>query len=47
MNELGPLLSEGKIRVVIDSTYPLAEAAKAHVRAAEGHIQGKIVLKVE
>ena len=47
LNELGPLLSEGKIRVVIDSTYPLAEAAKAHVRAAEGHIQGKIVLKVE
>ena len=44
--QLAPLLDDGKIRVVIDSTYPLAEARKAHERAAEGHIQGKIVLTV-
>ncbi|KEQ06196.1 NADP-dependent oxidoreductase [Pseudorhizobium pelagicum] len=44
--QLAPLLNDGKIRVVIDSTYPLAEARKAHERAAEGHIQGKIVLTV-
>ena len=40
-----PLLSEGKIRVVIDATYPLAEAAKAHARLEESHI-GKVVLTV-
>ncbi|MBE9604114.1 NADP-dependent oxidoreductase [Acetobacteraceae bacterium H6797] len=44
LQELAPLLSNGTIRVVIDSTYPLAEAAKAHERAGRGHIQGKIVL---
>lgn len=42
--ELAPLLNDGTIRVVIDSTYSLAEARAAHERAARGHIQGKIVL---
>lgn len=44
--ELGRLLDTGAIRPVIDSTYPLAEANKAHERATRGHIQGKLVLKV-
>mgnify|MGYP001332616586 FL=1 len=39
-----PLLDQGKIRPVIDSTFPLAEAAKAHARMeSSGHV-GKIVL---
>lgn len=42
--EAGRLLEDGSIRVVIDSTYPLAEASAAHRRASEGSIQGKIVL---
>jgi NADPH:quinone reductase-like Zn-dependent oxidoreductase len=46
LEELGRLLAEGAIRVVIDSRFPLAEAQRAHERAAEGHIQGKIVLTV-
>lgn len=45
--ELRPLLDDGTIRVVLDSTFPLADARKAHERAAKGHIQGKIVLTVE
>lgn len=45
--ELAHLLDDGTIRVVLDSTYPLADARKAHERAAKGHIQGKIVLAVE
>ncbi|WP_210116031.1 NADP-dependent oxidoreductase [Hymenobacter wooponensis] len=44
--ELGRLLTDGTIQVAIDSTFPLAEASKAHERAAHGHIQGKIVLTV-
>jgi len=28
--ELAPLLHAGTVRVAIDSTYPLAEARKAH-----------------
>ncbi|WP_158826641.1 NADP-dependent oxidoreductase [Mucilaginibacter lacusdianchii] len=46
LTELANLLNDGKIRVVIDSTYPLSDARKAHERAAQGHIQGKIVLTV-
>ncbi|MAM11412.1 MAG: NADPH:quinone reductase [Rhizobiaceae bacterium] len=46
LTELARLLDDGTIRVVIDSTYPLAAARKAHERAAKGHIQGKIVLTV-
>ncbi len=44
--ELGRLLDAGTVRVAIDSTFPLADAGKAHARAARGHIQGKIVLEV-
>jgi NADPH:quinone reductase-like Zn-dependent oxidoreductase len=44
--ELGRLLDAGSVRVAIDSTFPLADASKAHERAAQGHIQGKIVLTV-
>jgi NADPH:quinone reductase-like Zn-dependent oxidoreductase len=44
--EVGELLGDGRVRVVIDSTYPLQDAAAAHTRAAAGHIQGKIVLTV-
>lgn len=40
------LLGDGTIRVVIDSEFSLSEVAKAHARAAEGHIQGKIVLNI-
>jgi NADPH:quinone reductase-like Zn-dependent oxidoreductase len=44
--ELAPLLDAGTIRVVIDSTYPLADARQAHERAARGNLQGKLVLTV-
>lgn len=46
LSQLAPLLDNGTIRVVLDSTYPLQEARQAHERASEGHIQGKIVLTV-
>jgi len=42
-----PLVEAGKLKVVIDSEFPLSEAAAAHARIeAPGHI-GKIVLKVQ
>jgi NADPH:quinone reductase-like Zn-dependent oxidoreductase len=44
--ELARLFDAGSLRVGIDSTFPLQDASKAHSRAAEGHIQGKIVLTV-
>ncbi|MFT3802340.1 MAG: NADP-dependent oxidoreductase [Burkholderiaceae bacterium] len=42
--QLADLLDAGKVRVAIDSTFALADARKAHQRAARGHVQGKIVL---
>lgn len=43
---LWPLIGAGKVRILIDSEYPLAEAAAAHRRMeSSGHI-GKIVLKI-
>lgn len=42
--ELGRLLDAGTVRVAIDSTFPLADARKAHERATRGNLKGKIVL---
>lgn len=42
--EAGRLLDDGTLRVVIDSTFALAQASNAHRRASRGSIQGKIVL---
>ena len=44
--EVAQLLDDGRIQVVIDSTFSLADARKAHERAAQGNIQGKIILTV-
>ena len=38
-----PLIADGRIRIVLDATFPLAEAAKAHARMDESHV-GKVVL---
>jgi putative PIG3 family NAD(P)H quinone oxidoreductase len=39
-----PLVAEGRLRPVIDSTYPLEQAAEAHRRMESGEHVGKIVL---
>jgi NADPH2:quinone reductase len=39
-----PLLASGRVKPVIDSTFPLAEAAKAHARMESSAHIGKIVL---
>jgi putative PIG3 family NAD(P)H quinone oxidoreductase len=41
-----PHLEEGRLKPVIDSVYPLAEAAEAHRRMESGDHVGKIVLSV-
>jgi NADPH:quinone reductase-like Zn-dependent oxidoreductase len=41
-----PHLEAGRFRPVIDTIYPLAEAAKAHERMESGGHIGKIVLKI-
>ncbi|WP_323767466.1 NAD(P)H-quinone oxidoreductase [Marinovum sp.] len=44
--EVWPLLDAGRIGPVMDSEFPLAEAAAAHARMEDGGHIGKIVLKV-
>ncbi|MGW9436958.1 NADP-dependent oxidoreductase [Streptomyces sp. NPDC055607] len=44
--ELAALVDTGVLRVAVDSVHPLAQARAAHERAAEGHLQGKIVLTI-
>jgi NADPH:quinone reductase-like Zn-dependent oxidoreductase len=46
LKEIARLLDAATVRVVVDSTFALADARNAHERAAHGHIQGKIVLTV-
>lgn len=41
-----PLLAAGKVRPIMDSTFPLAEAARAHARMESSAHIGKIVLTV-
>ena len=45
--EIGKLIDDKKIKVVVSETFPLADAAKAvKAKAGTGHARGKIVLKV-
>lgn len=44
LTEAGRLLDDATIRVIVDSTFPLAEARAAHERASLSGVQGKVVL---
>ncbi len=44
---VAPMLADGRIKIVMDSTYPLREAADAHARMDGGQHIGKIVLTVD
>jgi NADPH2:quinone reductase len=41
-----PWIEAGKVRTIVDQTFPLAEAAKAHARIDSGEHLGKIILVV-
>jgi NADPH:quinone reductase len=44
--QLGRAIEEARLQVPIAAEFALAEAARAHDRLAQGHILGKIVLRV-
>ena len=44
--QVWPMVEAGKLRVIHDSTYPLAEAAAAHARMETNAHIGKIVLEI-
>jgi NADPH:quinone reductase len=42
--ELARLAQDGTLRVFVDQTFPLADAAAAHREIRDGHVRGKLVL---
>jgi len=42
--ELAELAGDGRFRVILDRTFPLADVAAAHQHQASGHASGKVVL---
>jgi NADPH2:quinone reductase len=45
-DEVWPMLADGRIKPIIDSTFPLAEASRAHERMETSKHIGKIVLEI-
>lgn len=43
---LGRAIEEARLRVPIDAAYSLDQAAEAHERLAQGHVLGKVVLRI-
>ncbi|MBM9510648.1 NADP-dependent oxidoreductase [Actinacidiphila acididurans] len=44
--EAAALIARGKLRIPVDKTYTLAEAAKAHIDSRAGHTRGRRVILV-
>lgn len=44
--QCGQWLDEGKLKIHVGETLPLAEAARAHQLIESGHMAGKVVLKI-
>ena len=44
LDELAGLVADGKLRVVVDDSYPLANATQACQRLAQGHVMSKLAL---
>jgi NADPH2:quinone reductase len=42
-----PLVQEGRLRPHVDEVFPLERAAEAHERLEQGHVRGKLVLRVD
>jgi NADPH:quinone reductase-like Zn-dependent oxidoreductase len=46
LREIGAMIDAGRLRVIIDSEYPLAEVAAAHAHSESRRARGKILLNV-
>jgi NADPH:quinone reductase-like Zn-dependent oxidoreductase len=46
LSEIGRLIDDGQVRVVVDRVFPLTEAAAAQDYLEQEHVRGKVVLRV-
>ncbi|MFL5825300.1 MAG: NADP-dependent oxidoreductase [Thermoleophilaceae bacterium] len=46
LDQIAALIGDGRVRVVVERTFPLDEAAAAHEYLDEGSARGKVVLRV-
>jgi NADPH2:quinone reductase len=44
LQQCARLMDEGKLKIVVNQTFPLAEAAQAHQQLEAGGMKGKLVL---
>jgi len=44
--QIAKLIDDGKVKPIVETVLPLAEARRAHELSEAGHVRGKIVLKV-
>ncbi|KAK9906496.1 hypothetical protein WJX75_002912 [Coccomyxa subellipsoidea] len=46
LQKVSDMVADGKVKVIIDRTYPLKDAQAAHEYLEQGHARGKVVLVV-
>lgn len=46
LDQVSALISEGKVKPVVDRVLPLEQAAEAHAYMEQLHARGKVVLKI-
>jgi NADPH:quinone reductase-like Zn-dependent oxidoreductase len=47
LSELASLMDEGRLRPTVQEVFALEHAAEAHARLEEGHVRGKLVLRID
>lgn len=47
LGQIAEMVGEGKVKVLVSETFPLADFAKALERSEAGHVRGKLALKVD